>query len=185
MKNMLKKKLPLSAHIILLIIANLWLIWSFHVVLFDTNNQKLLIANPFNPNISTMGKQWPCYYLKKQQFVKQHAETLGLQHYEPVKVNIFTVINCSGVCQLGRLGILITIVLMNIIYFPNSNLIKNKNIHKGFSIFGWVLLGINAFSSLILNWPLFIRALPGFLILLVLQFNLMLDGPNGEEPTDK
>ena len=165
-------KLRLYVKIILIIILDIWLLWSHHGIVFDTTTNLPQIPNPFNPQVNTWGRQWPCKY-KKRQLQKINPENPALAHY--VSVNVITIqefLSCAGVCQIGRLGVWSTIIATNIIYLTPQKIRHNTTSLNAMKIIGWILLCMNMGLSLILNWPLFIRSIPAYIILILLQLDL-------------
>ena len=138
------------------------------------------MPNPFNPKVNTWGRQWPCKY-QKRQLQKINPENQALAHYVSVEViTIREFLSCAGVCQIGRLGVWSTIIATNIIYLtPNKirHTRENINVIKTIS---WIIIGLNMGVSLILNWPLFIRSIPAYVILILLQLDLYSEN---DEPT--
>jgi hypothetical protein len=173
-------KLPYYVKIILIIILDIWLLWSHHGVVFDTSNNKPSAPNPLNPKINTWGRQWPCKY-KKRQLQKINPENPALAHYVSVEViTIQEFLSCAGVCQIGRLGVWSTVIATNIIHLTPQKIRHSANSLNAMKIIGWIIIGLNMGVSLILNWPLFISSIPAYIILILLQLDLYSEN---DEPT--
>ena len=175
-------KLPYYVKIILIIILDIWLLWSHHGVLY-TQQGKLEILNPFDFRICTFGEQWPSSVCRKYSHKHEaaFANTQIFTHYIPfIKDNYKDIVLCSSVCGFGRLGVWSTIIATNIIYLtPNKirHTRENINVIKTIS---WIIIGLNMGVSLILHWPLFIRSIPAYVILILLQLDLYSEN---DEPT--
>lgn len=164
--------IPYWARIIMVIFLDIWLLWSHHGVVFDTIANKFEIPNPFSYKINTWGRQWPCKYRHKQ-LQKVHADNPALAYYVATNyISLGEFTSCVGVCQIGRLGVWSSILVSNFIYLTTDKFRKNKKQLKIIKIFGWILIGMNMGLSLIMNWPLFIRSIPAYVILILLQLDL-------------
>jgi len=178
-------KIPYWAKIILVIILDIWLLWSHHGVVFDTTKNKLKVPNPLNPQVNTWCRQWPCKY-KKRQLQKINPDNPALTHY--VSVDVITInefLTCAGVCQLGRLGVWSTMIALNIIYLIPQKIRESKLNLNAMKIIGWIIIGLNMGISLILNWPLFIRSIPAYIILILLQLDLYVDDNQNDKNNKK
>jgi hypothetical protein len=178
-------KLPYYVKIILIIILDIWLLWSHHGVLY-TQQGKLEILNPFDFRICTFGEQWPSSVCRKYSHKHEaaFANTQIFTHYIPfIKDNYKDIVLCSSVCGFGRLGVWSSILVSNVIYLTTNKFRKGKKQLKTIQIIGWILLGMNMGLSLILNWTLFIRSIPAYVILILLQLDLYADEPNATPST--
>jgi hypothetical protein len=122
--------------------------------------------------------------IKKLQLQKINPENPALAHY--VSVDVITIqefLSCAGVCQIGRLGVWSSVIALNIIYLTSHKLKENPKSLNAMKITGWVIIGMNMGLSLILNWPLFIRSIPAYVILILLQLDLYADEPNATPST--
>ena len=150
-----------------------------------TQQGKLEILNPFDFRICTFGEQWPSSVCRKYSHKHEaaFANTQIFTHYIPfIKDNYKDIVLCSSVCGFGRLGVWSTIIAMNIIYLTPQKIRHNAKSLNVMKIIGWVIIGLNMGLSLILNWPLFIRSIPAYVILILLQLDLYAEN---EELTKK
>lgn len=168
--------IPYWARVILVIILDIWLLWSRHGVLY-TPRGKFVIPNPFNFGICTFGAQWPSASCVKHSEKLQAVFEPGKPwtHYMPfIKDNLKDVILCTSVCGFGRLGVWGSILVSNVIYLTTSKFRKDEKQLKAIRTTGWVLLGLNLCLGLP-NWQLFIRSFPAYLILILLQLDFYSD----------
>jgi hypothetical protein len=166
--------IPYWARIILVIFLDIWLLWSHHGILY-TPRGKFVIPNPFNFGICTFGAQWPSASCVKHSHKLEAVFEPGkaFTHYIPfIKDNFKDVVLCTSVCGFGRLGVWSSILVSNVIYLTTDKFRKDKKQLKIIQIFGWILIGMNMGLSLIMNWPLFIRSIPAYVILIMLQLDL-------------
>lgn len=186
-------KIPYWVKIILVIILDIWLLWSHHGLVYNTARNKLELPSIYDNCNDTAGSQWPCTWLKdatkkhKVSVIPKNARINFCKHYNIVyteSVSFKDLILCTNVCPFGRFAVWPLIISTNFIYLTTNEFRKTSKTKNTLQIIGWVLIGLALANPLIWgNWPLFIRSIPAYIILILLQLDLYADDNQDDKTT--
>ena len=185
-------KLPYYVKIILIIILDIWLLWSHHGVVYNTARNKFELPSIYDNCNDTAGSQWPCTFLKDGSkkhnisIIPKNARINFCKHYNIVyneSVSFKDLILCANVCPFGRFAVWPLIISTNIVYLTTNAFRKPSKTKNALQIIGWILISLALVNALVWgNWPLFIRSIPAYVILILLQLDLYSEN---DEPTKK